>query len=177
MHSKTLHPCSSNQCDTARLESKLTSIQIMFISFLEFVHWFSNDAQRLVYEKQRSRTLLTVIDMRSVPDCSKEHSPSIRPLISVALHFFPQLSILYILVSLTFLLTLHIFLTMMMMIDHDAFLPAVVMTSYTPCCMHTNISRQYNGTHYKDNDNTTQHNWAGTLVHAQFTTRHYITRW
>ena len=41
----------------------------------------------------------------------------------------------------------------MMMIDHDAFLPAVVMTSYTPCC--TNISRQYDGTHY--NDNTAQH--------------------
>jgi hypothetical protein len=40
-----------------------------------------------------------------------------------------------------------------MMIDHDAFLPAVVMTSYTPCC--TNISRQYDGTHYYDN--TTQH--------------------
>ena len=40
-----------------------------------------------------------------------------------------------------------------MMIDHDAFLPAVVMTSYTPCC--TNISRQYDGTHY--NDNTAQH--------------------
>ena len=56
------------------------------------------------------------------------------------------------LVSLTFLLTLYIFLTMMM-IDHDAFLPAVVMTSYTPCC--TNISRQYDGTHYYDN--TTQH--------------------
>ena len=28
MHSKTLHPCSSNQCNTARLESKLSSIQI-----------------------------------------------------------------------------------------------------------------------------------------------------
>ena len=90
--------------------------------------------------------------MRSVPDCSKEHSPSIRPLISVALHFFPQLSILHILVSLTFLLTAHIFRTMMM-IDHDAFLPAVVMTSHTPCCI--NINSQYDGTHY--NDNTAQH--------------------
>ena len=56
------------------------------------------------------------------------------------------------LVPLTFLLTLHIFLTMMM-IDHDAFLPAVVMTSYTPCCI--NISSQYDGTHY--DDNTAQH--------------------
>jgi hypothetical protein len=27
----TLHPSSSNQCDTARLESKLSSIQIMLI--------------------------------------------------------------------------------------------------------------------------------------------------
>ena len=45
----------------------------------------------------------------------------------------------------------HIFRTMMM-IDHDAFLPAVVMMSHTPYC--TNISRQYDGTHY--NDNTTR---------------------
>jgi len=43
----------------------------------------------------------------------------------------------------------------MMMIDHDAFLPAVVMTSYIPCC--TNIRSEYDGTHYNDNDNTTQH--------------------
>ena len=40
-----------------------------------------------------------------------------------------------------------------MMIDHDEFLPALVMTSYIPCC--TNISRQYDGTHYYDN--TSQH--------------------
>jgi hypothetical protein len=43
----------------------------------------------------------------------------------------------------------------MMMIDHDAFLPAVVMTSHIPCC--TNIRSQYDGTHYNTNDNTTQH--------------------
>ncbi len=92
-NSKTLHPCPSSQCDTARLESKLTLIQIMFISFLEFEHWFSNDAQRLVYEKQRSRTLLTVIDVRSVPECSLEAlltSPFPLPtlLTSVNFHFF-----------------------------------------------------------------------------------------
>jgi len=43
----------------------------------------------------------------------------------------------------------------MMMINHDEFLPAVVMTSYIPCC--TNIRSEYDGTHYNDNDNTTQH--------------------
>ena len=35
------------------------------------------------------------------------------------------------------------------MIDHDKFLPAVVMMSHTPC--HVNIRRQYDGTHYNDN--------------------------
>jgi hypothetical protein len=37
MHS-TLHPCSSNQFNTAQLESKLTSIQIMLISSHEIEH-------------------------------------------------------------------------------------------------------------------------------------------
>ena len=83
----------------------------------------------------------------------KEHSPFTRPLISVAHSFFPQLSILFIF-SVTHLFTYTAYFLTMMMIDHDAFLPAVVMTSYTPCC--TNISRQYDGTqHY--NDNTAQH--------------------
>jgi hypothetical protein len=155
VHSKTIHRCSSNQCDTTRLESKLTSIQTMFISSHEIEQSISNEAQRLVYQKQRRDTKQRLPETRSVPYCSKGTLPSLRPLTSVALSFFPQLSILYseyILVSLTFLLTLYIFLTMMM-IDHDAFLPAVVMTSNTPCC--TNISRQYDGAHY--NDNTAQH--------------------
>lgn len=33
----------------------------------------------------------------------------------------------------------------MLMINHDVFLPAIVMMSHTPCC--SNISGQYNGTH------------------------------
>ena len=44
---------------------------------------------------------------------------------------------------------LHIFLGTMMMLDHDEFLPAVVMMSHTPC--HVNIRRQYDGTNYNDN--------------------------
>jgi hypothetical protein len=35
------------------------------------------------------------------------------------------------------------------MLDHDEFLPAVVMMSHTPC--HVNIRRQYDGTNYNDN--------------------------
>ena len=54
MHS-TLHPCSSNQCNTARLESKLTSIQIMHISSHEIVHSFSYDAQRPSYQNPQRR--------------------------------------------------------------------------------------------------------------------------
>jgi hypothetical protein len=36
-----------------------------------------------------------------------------------------------------------------MMIDHDKFLPAVVMMSHT--LSHVNIRRQYDGTHYNNN--------------------------
>jgi hypothetical protein len=36
-----------------------------------------------------------------------------------------------------------------MMIDHDGFLPAVVMMSQIRC--HENIHRQYDGTHCKNN--------------------------
>jgi hypothetical protein len=39
-----------------------------------------------------------------------------------------------------------------MMIDHDKFLPAVVMMSHTPC--HVNICRQYHSTHYNSSLNT-----------------------
>jgi hypothetical protein len=38
----------------------------------------------------------------------------------------------------------------LMMIDHDAFLPAVVMLSHTPCHLNINSCRQYNGTHFDD---------------------------
>ena len=96
VHSKTLHPCSSNQCDTARLESKLSSIQIMFISSHEHEHSFSNETQRLVYRRPHRGTKRRLRETRSVPHCSKGTLPSFRPLITVALHFFSQLSILYI---------------------------------------------------------------------------------
>ena len=91
--------------------------------------------------------------MRSVPDCSKGTLPIHqtshfgRPLLFPTIVNFHIFSVTY-----PFCSSAHIFCTMMM-IDHDEFLPAVVMTSYTPCC--TNISRQYDGTHYYDN--TTQH--------------------
>jgi hypothetical protein len=55
VHSKTLHPCSSNQCDTARLESKLSSIQIMHISSHEIVHSFLYDTQRPSYQNPQRR--------------------------------------------------------------------------------------------------------------------------
>jgi hypothetical protein len=35
------------------------------------------------------------------------------------------------------------------MFGHDEFLPAAVMMSHTPC--HVNLTRQHNGTHYKNN--------------------------
>ncbi len=54
MHS-TLHPCSSNQCNTAQLESKLTSIQIMHISSHEIVHSFSYNTQRRSYQNPQQR--------------------------------------------------------------------------------------------------------------------------
>ncbi len=71
--------------------------------------------------------------------------PFLPPLTIVQLSHFSS--------TYSFCSSAHILCTMMM-IDHDAFLPAaVVMTSHTPCC--TNTSRQHDSTHY--NDNTTQH--------------------
>ena len=155
MHS-TLHLCSSNQCDTARLESKLTSIQIMHISSHEIVHSFFVRRSTPVVPKPTATTRRCTSEKRRASLSVLWNTPSFSDLsLSLVSHSSHNCQFCTFLVSLTFLLTLYIFLTMMM-IDHDAFLPAVVMTSYTPCC--TNISRQYDGTHYYDN--TTQHNTA-----------------
>ena len=69
--------------------------------------------------------------------------------------FLPTIVNFSYLVSLTLFTYCTYFSRTMMMIDHDEFLPAVVMTSYIPCC--TNIRSEYDGTHYNDNDNTKQH--------------------
>jgi hypothetical protein len=82
MHS-TLQLCSSNQCNNARLESKLT-------------FWFktcSSHPMRLntccfqtrlnvVYRQLRCRTEWLLCDTRSVADLTLVHSPSSQPLIS-----------------------------------------------------------------------------------------------
>jgi hypothetical protein len=96
-------PCSSNQCDTARLESKLTRrLKMMFISSHEIEHSFSNEAQRLVYRRLRRRTKRRLRDTRSVADLHLVHSSTLT-----SLHFSPlfsQLSKIIILVPLTFFL-------------------------------------------------------------------------
>ena len=113
---------------------------------------FSYDAQRPSYQNPQRRYVAVrlrneerpSVFFGTLPVFWTSRSPSLpTPLTIVNFHIF---SVTYPFCSSTYFLT-------MMMIDHDAFLPAVVMTSYTPCC--TNISRQYDGTHYYDN--TTQH--------------------
>ena len=53
----------------------------MFISsHHEIEHSFSNDAQRLVYQNPRRDTKRRLRETMSVPHCSKEHSPFLRPL-------------------------------------------------------------------------------------------------
>jgi hypothetical protein len=85
VHSKS-QPCSSNQCDTACLESKLSLVvQTMFISNHEIEHSFSNEAQRLVYRRLRRRTKRRLRDMRSVADSHLVHSSTLIPLISLIL--------------------------------------------------------------------------------------------
>ena len=97
VHSE-LHLCSSNQCDTARLESKCTSIQIMLISSHEIVHSVSNKAHCLLYQKQHYKMMMLVWERRSVPHCSLGYS------LVIPLSFLPlsQLSKLHILVLLSF---------------------------------------------------------------------------
>jgi hypothetical protein len=119
----------------------------MFISSHEIEHLFSNEAQRLVYQRLRCRTKRRLCDMRSVPHSFFEHSSTQIP---------PHFSDLLTIVKFTHFSTiyhfdlLHIFLGTMMTIDqHDEFLPAFVMMSHTPC--HVNIHWQYNGTHHNNN--------------------------
>ena len=85
MHST---PCSSNQCNTAQLESKLTLIHIMLISSHEIGHWFSNNAQRPSYQNPYRRTKLYAWETRSVPQCSLE-----RPPLAPHLFLTPRLTI------------------------------------------------------------------------------------
>ncbi len=85
----TPQPCSSNQCDTARLESKLTRcsndvhlisshlISSHLISSHEDEHSFSNEAQRLVYRQLRCRTKRRLRDTKSVADSYLVHSSTL----------------------------------------------------------------------------------------------------
>ena len=79
----TLQPCSSNQCDTARLETNSfvdsKTCSNMFISSHEIEHSFSNEAQRLVYRQQRRRTKQRHRNTRIVADSYLVHSPSAQP--------------------------------------------------------------------------------------------------
>jgi hypothetical protein len=147
VHSKS-QPCSSNQCDTARLESKLIRrFKMMFISSHEIEHSFSNEAQRLVYRRLRRRTKRRLRDTRSVADSHLVHSSTL--ISSSFLHSSHNCQDNTILVPLTiFVITAHI-CTMIMQFDHDEFLPPFVKLSTSPYC--TNISSQYDGTRYNDN--------------------------
>ena len=102
VHSKS-QPYSSNQCDTARLESKLTRrLKMMFVSSHETEHSFSNEAQRLVYRRLRRRTKRRLRDTRSVADSHLVHSSAL--ISSSLLPLLSQLSKIIILVPLTFFL-------------------------------------------------------------------------
>jgi hypothetical protein len=109
---RTLQPCSSNQCDTARLESKLTRrSNHVHLTSHEIEHSFSYDyeAQRFVYRRLRRRTKRRLRDTRSVPGTTFFPGTLLRsqpPLISLT---FSQLSKQHILELITFLLLLHIF--------------------------------------------------------------------
>jgi hypothetical protein len=62
------------QCNTAQLESKLTSIQIMLMSSHEIEHWLLNKAQRLP-----SNSMMLVSETWCLPHCSLEHFCSSFP--------------------------------------------------------------------------------------------------
>jgi hypothetical protein len=83
---------------------------------------------------------------KSVADSFLVHFPSSQPLISSLLS---QLSKLIILVPLSFFVTTAHICTTMMNYDHENFFPPFVNLSTSPYC--TNISSQYNSTHYNNN--------------------------
>jgi hypothetical protein len=130
----TLQPCSSNQCDTARLELKLTRFQTRL------------NASYTDYRRLRRRTKQRLHNTRSVADSSLVHSS-----VHIPPHFFTPLTIVKNnhLVPLTFFVTTAHICTTMMSFDHDKFLPLFVKLSTS--LYRTNISSQYNSTHYNDN--------------------------
>ena len=77
-------------------------VQIMFISSHEIEHSFSNEAQRLVYQRLRRRTKRRLRDTRSVADSHLVHSSAL--ISSSLLPLLSQLSKIIILVPLTFFL-------------------------------------------------------------------------
>ncbi len=92
------------------------------------------------------------------------HSPIIFPTLS-------QLSKLNILVPRTFFATTAHICTSMMRFDHDKFLPPFVKLSTSPYC--TNISSQYNVSHYDDN---AQHGaWYNSTERATLPGKHQCT--
>ena len=145
----TLHPCSSNQCDTARLESKLTSIQIMHISSHEIVHSFLYDTQRPSYQNPQRRHVAVRLRNEERPSVFFGTLPVFRT--SRSPSFLTPLTILKIThFSATHLFQLYCtYLHIMMRFDHDKFLPPVVKLSTTPYCTYISSS-QYDGTHYND---------------------------
>ena len=98
----TLHDWNQNSCQ----------FKFMFILSHEIENSFSNEAQCLIYQKPSRGMKQHVREMRSVPHCSKEHSPSHGPLNPCLPLLIPlTIVIFHILVPLTFLLTAHIFCT------------------------------------------------------------------
>ncbi len=84
-------------------------------------------------------------------ECSRFASGTLLyPHFFITSPLFSQLSIIIILVPLTFFSRTYCkFRTAMMTFDHDEFLPPFVKLSTSPCC--TYLSSQYDGTHYNDN--------------------------
>jgi hypothetical protein len=116
----------------------------MFISSHENEHSFSNEAHIPMTSSLYETTT------PQYEECSGLHSGT-KPLLSQPPHFSEHLTIVnFCIFSATYhFCLLHIFLGTMMMIDHDKFLPTIVMMSHTP--YHVNIRKQYDSTHHNDN--------------------------
>jgi hypothetical protein len=135
-----LQPCSSNQCNTAHLESKLTchSNHDDLIPWDWTLIFKRNPTPRIPTTTSRYKTTTPRYE-----ECSRLLSGTLlyshSPLISLTLS---QLSKIIILVPLSCSSnTAHI--------CHDKFLLPFVKLSSSPYC--TNIRSQYNGTHYNIN--------------------------